>query len=356
MTSASISPEGRRRRSRPAPLVILSLVVFLSGAPARSAGPAPPPPPAPGRLIDLGGYRLHLWCTGDGAPAVVLSAGAGDFSFTWALVQPEISKLTRVCSYDRAGEAWSDLGPVPRTRVQEVFDLRRALEKAGVSGPYVLVGHSLGGDVVRLFAGEDPADVAGMVLVDAGHEEDTFNIRGNFTTLRALSKGRPIPEPRATIAAGDGLDDAAAKQIREMILKYDLAPKIEPPYERLPADAQKLQLWAAGSLEHFAATIDDYAPEEAERLHEIDRKSPHPLGSIPLFVLSQDMTAREDEHAKIHMRTQAEMAGYSERGRQIVVSGAGHHIQLEHPEAVIDAVKSALADARAARGKDLPAK
>jgi pimeloyl-ACP methyl ester carboxylesterase len=261
-------------------------------------------------------------------------------------VQPEISKLTRVCSYDRAGEAWSDLGPAPRTRVQEVFDLRRALESAGVPGPYVLVGHSMGGDVVRLFAGEDPADVAGIVLVDAGHEDDTFNIRGKFTTLRAQSKGRAIPRPRASIAAGDGLDDAAEKQIREMILKYDLAPKIEPPYERLPADVQKLQLWAAGRLEHFAATFDDFAPEEAERLHEIDGKSPHPFGSIPLIVLSQDMTAREDEHARIHMRTQAEMARYSERGRQIVVPGAGHHIQLEHPEIVIDAVRSVLAGAR----------
>src|SRR5437667_5108823 len=101
---------------------------------AQTASPPTAQPPAPGQLIDLGGYKMHLLCTGKGSPTVILSPGSGDFSFDWALVQPSIAKLTRVCSYDRAGEAWSDLGPVPRTQTQEAFDLRRALIKAHIKG------------------------------------------------------------------------------------------------------------------------------------------------------------------------------------------------------------------------------
>jgi pimeloyl-ACP methyl ester carboxylesterase len=315
---------------------------------AQVAAPtAPQPPLPPGQLIDLGGYRLHLWCTGKGSPTVVLSPGSGDFSFDWALVQPGVARRTRVCSYDRAGEAWSDLGPTPRTRSQEVFDLRRALLKAHVKGPYVLVGHSAGGPVVRLFAAEYPADVAGMVLVDGSHEEDTGNINGKMVTGFSLSKGRPVPPPRTSVTAADGLDDDAIRKIQAMVARYDfMQPKIEPPYDRLPADVQRLQLWAVGQPKHWAATSNEYGGEEDERLYKIDHQTVHPLGSIPLVVLSQDMSKRTDEHARIHIRTQQAQSQYSERGRQIVVAGAGHHIQLERPEVVVAAVKQVLDDAR----------
>src|SRR5437879_5230582 len=101
-------------------------------------------PPQPGKLFDLGGYKLHLNCTGKGKPTVVISSGAGDFSFDWYLVQTKVAKFARVCSYDRGGEAWSDLGPAPRTRHQEAYDLHRLLQKAHERGPYLLVGQSMG--------------------------------------------------------------------------------------------------------------------------------------------------------------------------------------------------------------------
>jgi pimeloyl-ACP methyl ester carboxylesterase len=304
-------------------------------------------PPPPGQLVDLGGYGLHLWCTGKGSPTVILSSGSGDFSFDWSLVQPSVAKMTRVCSYDRAGEAWSDLGPTPRTQTQESFDLRRALTKAHIKSPYLLVGHSAGGTLVRLFAADDPADVVGMVLVDGSHEEDTGNINGKMTTAFALSKGRSIPPPRTSVTATDALDDDAIKKIQARIAEYDfMQPKIEPPYDKLPAEVQQLQLWAVGQPKHWAATSNDYAGEEAERLYRIDHETAHPLGTIPLIVLSQDMSQRTDEHAKIHIRTQRAQAQYSENGRQIVVTGAGHHIQLERPEVVIDAIREVLTAAR----------
>jgi pimeloyl-ACP methyl ester carboxylesterase len=334
-------------------LVTISTLLFVQLlCYGQTAAPTALRPPPPGQLIDLGGYRLHLSCTGKGSLTVVLSPGSGDFSFDWALVQPSIAKVTRVCSYDRAGEAWSDLGPTPRTQTQEAFDLRRALVKARVRGPYILVGHSAGGTLARLFAADYPADVVGMALVDGSHEEDTVNINGKIMTAFALSKGRSLPAPRASVTAADGLDDNAIKKIQAMVAKYDfMQPKIEPPYDKLPADVQQLQLWAVGQPKHWAATSNDYGGEEAERLYQIDHKTAHPLGAIPLVVLSQDMSQRTDEHAKIHIRTQQAMAQYSERGQQIVVTGAGHHIQLERPEVVIDAIKQALAAARHSTNK-----
>src|SRR2546426_2928045 len=147
--------------------ILLVLTSLTTRLPAQTdSAPAPP-----GKLIELGGYKLHLNCTGNGTPTVVLSAGAGDFSTDWALVQSKVAAFTRVCSYDRSGAAWSDLGPKPRTMDQEAFDLHRMLTIAGEHGPYLMVGQSLGGMVARIFAESNPHEVAGIVLVDAYCED-----------------------------------------------------------------------------------------------------------------------------------------------------------------------------------------
>src|ERR1041385_8223478 len=117
---------------------------LIAGA-VRAQTASPPPFPAPGRLIDLGGWRLHLNCSGQANSSratVILEAGAGDFSVDWSLVQPLVATFTRVCSYDRAGAGWSDLGPRPRTMRQQVWELHALLEKAGETPPFVVVGRS----------------------------------------------------------------------------------------------------------------------------------------------------------------------------------------------------------------------
>jgi pimeloyl-ACP methyl ester carboxylesterase len=129
--------------------------------------------PPPGRLVDIGGHRLHLYCVGTGSPTVVLEAVAGGTSADWAWVQPEVAATTRVCAYDRAGRGWSDHGPGPRDARRVATELHTLLGNAGEPGPYVLVGHSLGGLFVRQFAAQYPDEVAGMVLIDARHP-DTF--------------------------------------------------------------------------------------------------------------------------------------------------------------------------------------
>ena len=127
--------------------------------------------PASGRRFDVGGYKMHIDCLGEGAPTVILESGLGDSYLSWRKVQPEIAKFTRVCSYDRAGLGYSDASPQPRTSKVIAGELHALLKAAGVPPPYVLVGHSMGGFNVRLFASLYRNEVSGMVLVDASHPD-----------------------------------------------------------------------------------------------------------------------------------------------------------------------------------------
>ncbi len=127
--------------------------------------------PAPGQLVDVGGYQLHIHCTGAGSPTVILESAFPGISADWAWVQPQVANTTRVCAYDRAGMGWSDLGPQPRDASQIAAELHTLLHRAGIQPPYVLVGHSLGGLFVRRYAAHYPNELAGMVLVDATHPD-----------------------------------------------------------------------------------------------------------------------------------------------------------------------------------------
>jgi pimeloyl-ACP methyl ester carboxylesterase len=127
--------------------------------------------PRPGGLIDVGGHQLHIYCTGEGSPAVILEAAAGAFSASWAWVQSEIAKTTRVCSYDRAGLGWSEAGDRPFDPAHVPAELHALLSGGNVPPPYVLAGHSIGGVFVRLYAAEYPGEVAAVALIDATHPD-----------------------------------------------------------------------------------------------------------------------------------------------------------------------------------------
>src|SRR5213082_131637 len=175
--SSSVSPRPRRtiRRRLLRLLVICSLTLVgllllgLSYQAIASALDASHYPP-PGKLVDIGGYRLHINCTGTGSPTVILDAGLGGTSLDWSKIQPAVARFTRVCSYDRAGYGWSDTGPGPRTSQQIVKELHLLLVHGQISGPYLLVGHSVGGLNMRLYAYRYPQEVAGMVLLDTTSE------------------------------------------------------------------------------------------------------------------------------------------------------------------------------------------
>ena len=165
------------------------LVLLLAGAiyePLAEAADAKAYPP-PGQMVDVGGYRLHINCTGEGSPTVVIESGWGDMSATWGWVQPEVAKTTRVCTYDRAGMGWSESSPQPRTAREFAKELHTLLEKANEPGPYVLVGHSMGGYTVRVYAHDYPAEVAGVVLIDP----QNLSASGDATP-------KPAPKPGQT--------------------------------------------------------------------------------------------------------------------------------------------------------------
>ena len=132
--------------------------------------------PPPGHLVDIGGHRLHLWCTGNGAPAVILDTGLGGSSADWGFVQPDVARFTQVCSYDRAGMGYSNPGPSPRTARRIANELAELLARSGIAGPVVLVGASIAGFDVRVFASDHPDRAAGLVLVDASHEDDAHEV------------------------------------------------------------------------------------------------------------------------------------------------------------------------------------
>jgi pimeloyl-ACP methyl ester carboxylesterase len=143
----------------------LALVGYIYETSAEAADAKKYPPP--GQLVDVGGYRLHINCTGTGSPTVIIDAGLGDWSTGWGFVQREVAKSTRVCTYDRAGWGWSDAGPLPRDAAQFAKELHTLLQKSNIPGPYVMVGHSLGGLGVRVFVHDYAPEIAGVVLIDS---------------------------------------------------------------------------------------------------------------------------------------------------------------------------------------------
>jgi pimeloyl-ACP methyl ester carboxylesterase len=148
-------------------LPVLAVAVSAVGQSASGAAPNDTVYANPGMLVSANGTRLNLYCMGSGSPTVVLESGWEDWAPAWAIVQPRIAEWTRACSYDRAGAGFSDAGLMPRTSVRMADELRNALLNAGVTGPYVLVGHAFGGDIVRTFADRYMPLVAGLVLVEA---------------------------------------------------------------------------------------------------------------------------------------------------------------------------------------------
>jgi pimeloyl-ACP methyl ester carboxylesterase len=311
------------------------------------AGQAPEPP---GRVVDLDGYRLHLWCEGSGAPTVVLSAGAGDYSFDWEPVMEGLRGEVRVCAYDRAGCAWSSMGPVPRTMAQEAFEVHAALRRGGIAGPYVFVGHSAGGLVARVFAHDYPDDVAGLVLVDPTHEDTKLMYQGQIVRVR--DSARPVAVPRPTTYAASPPHAPTAQELRdfEEMRTFLGAPRIEPPFDRLSARAQAWRLWALGSMRPLPR--DEFWPEELDAMAR--RRRADELGGIPVAVvlpaarpLPADAPAEAREMAAEKQAQKEGLAGLSRNAFLVRADSSGHHVHLEQPEVVIAAVRRVVEAARA---------
>ena len=287
-------------------------------------------PAAPGKLVDLGGHQLHVHCSGTGTPVVVVENGLGDFSFDWDLVQSRVSRYTRICTYDRAGYAWSDPGPKPRTFVQLNLELHDALQKLGEKGPFVLVGHSYGGPVMINFASAYPQDVAGLVLVDSAHEGMRVGVGGKQTIrLGENAQAREIPPPHEEMKATDKFAPPA---------NDPPAPaKLEPIYKNLSAADQKLQLWAQGlpAIENAESSQREWS--EVYFAQWLAKPRDGSLGAIPLVVVSraeggytEDLDVPASQMEQERKDGQARLARLSTNSAQMTAA-CGHNMDLEAP-------------------------
>lgn len=300
---------------------------------------------APHRLVDVGGRKLNLFCSGTGSPTVVFDAPAGSAAWVWWEVQPQIATKTRACVYDRAGFGFSDPSPRAATSANAVDDLHTLLAAAGVSPPYVLVGNSLGGGNMELFAWQHPGEVSGLVLVEPMHEDDVARAneasQGKFAAVEAemfamrnacatqADKGFEARSEMWDNCIG-GADSAFPSELGATDLKQRLAPAY----------------WHAAKAEQDAFATD-YGQMRAAR---------KPFGDMPLIVLARSVSPYliagkppSDINKAVeaaNLKLLAEVAHASTKGELRVVPDASHMIQETRPDAVATAVGDVLAKIR----------
>jgi pimeloyl-ACP methyl ester carboxylesterase len=286
-----------------------------------------PVPAMPGRLVATdAGHRLHVWCTGEGAPTVVLLNGGGSFSIDWARIQPAVAAQTRVCSYDRAGYAWSEPGAAARSLDTSAAELHQVLTRVGVRPPYILVGSSFGGVIARVFAHAYRDDVVGVVLSDAS----TWGMRG----LRGVA-------------------------VQDNLL-VDLDPRAEDESAaslRLPADWQVARAWAKSRLPAQVMDLEVSDLIEPDRtLNGITTETRVPLGDTPLVVICGgrvpwDAEARASFPSyaaaqRAHLADQARLTGLSRNSKFVVARASFHAVQFYEPEALTNAIRTVLTSVR----------
>ena len=300
----------------------------------------------PGRLVDIGGHRLHLYATGLAAPAVVFDAALGGSSISWTYVQREVATFARAITYDRAGFGWSDQGPLPRTAGRIASELRALLHAAGERPPYVLVGHSFGGLVMRIFAQHYRDETAGLVLVDPAHPEDWVH---------------PAPKEQALIDRGTSLCRQGARVARSGVARViaglvgvgALAPAralvglatrggfsirdehILAPMWKLPPEARRplRDFWSQPKFyEALGSQIANISASAAETL----AAAVGGYGDLPLVTIS---STDPGDH---RLRQQEALARLSTRGRHVMAANSGHWIPLDEPAVIVRMIREIL--------------
>ena len=281
--------------------------------------------PPSGELFDVGGHRLHARIDGSGSPTVVLEAGLGTCALYWHAVHEDVARFTRVISYDRAGLGWSEAGPKLRDSFTVSAELKALLDRAGCKGPYVLAGHSFGGVHARAFARRYPADVAGVVLVDASPEGQRERWPERPLLDRVRQEVAALAERTAPFLARFGV-------IR-------LRRHLSPPDWGLPPRLQTIANYLEARPAALRAALDEERATDASYA-----QAAQSLGDIPLVVLSalwrgsQGGTDYRDFNA-MWMELQSGLASLSTRGTHIIANTDKHLIPVYEPELVVAAIR-----------------
>lgn len=338
------------RQSHATAIIAATLVAFVLGSSSPALAAVDPPGAEvyahASRLVEIGdGRRLNLVCAGQGSPTVIFEAGLPNWSSTWVLVQPQVAAVTRACSYDRAGLGFSSAAPPgPRTSSQAVDDLHALLNAARIAPPLVLAGHSMGGMHVRLYADRYPADVAGMVLVDPA-------VEGFYTAMNDLTSGQFKADGLAGLADYRACLDAAvanALSPASPLFRDCTNPEIPQMGPALIASRHAIESTASYQRAQIAET-EAFLTFDLIELRATRRR----LGALPLIVLTAGNNRFEDENGIGRDRIYAtwvaanrDIAARSTRGIHRVIEGSGHSIQLQRPDAVVEAVIQVVREAR----------
>ncbi|HET9905857.1 MAG TPA: alpha/beta hydrolase [Anaerolineales bacterium] len=259
--------------------------------------------PPPGVLVNVNGYKMHIYCIGQGSPTIILDHVGDGSSVDWALIQPKLAEHTRVCAYDRAGFGWSDSNPAPRTLEGQVNELHGLLQGANEHGPFILVGHSYGARVSRVYAAKYPDQVAGMVLMDAGILADDprypAEMQSDFETENNMLR--------------------AARWLSPFGLVRLTKPLMELPTFDLPEEARTASASFSFSTRYFQSLIAQSHSMPTVLREEREVTS---LGDIPLLVLVS--TEPDDATHKVWKQANIEMAALSTNGSYRIVDGATH--------------------------------
>lgn len=320
-------------------LVLLTLVGMVYEALGRAN--AEKNFPLRGERVDIGGRKMHIDCRGSGSPTVILESGLGTGgTLDWTLVHDRIAGFTRTCAYDRAGIMRSDARDSPQRAAAVVEDLHALLKAAGISGPLVLVGHSIGGPYIRTYVGRYGQQVAGLVMVDPSHPDQVARL-GKVVSVNVHPSKVSMVMSAASALSRTGI-------VRLLYSRAGQGNRPRDAAAQMAAYSSVSIKGAKAELDGFDSTMDD-------------ARAVRGFGDRPLIVLTallpfkpaelkaMGMTPAEGARFKQEWRTlHAEQAAMSTRGRQQVVSDSGHYIQLDKPDRVVDAVREVVDEVRAA--------
>lgn len=272
----------------------------------------------PGRLIDVGGYQLHINCVGHGGPVVMLESGVGGFSLEWMHIQEALAEDAIVCAYDRAGYGWSDMGPLPRTAMRISDELHALMQNSGLPGPYILAGHSFGGLVAQYYARQYSDEVAALVLIDASHPEQFQRLSRNENN--EYIGEMHIPERRHYMLLQPAMHHGYPERYRAMAMDM-------------------LSSWKSALTQREELVNMGFSGQQVLNAGS--------LPEMPLMVLTRGVrvwpeTEYGDAMELGWMTLQYELSRLSPRGQHMIAEQAGHLIHLEEPALVIDVLRDVI--------------